>query len=63
MFDVILYTEKELLQMHFPEEEKIKSKYIFCDFEKAKNTNSHNIDYVKSKTQNWTQKIFNKEEH
>ena len=49
--------------MHFPEEEKIKSKYIFCDFEKAKNTNSHNIDYVKSKTQNWTQKIFNKEEH
>ena len=36
MFYVILYTEKELLQMLFPEEEKIKSKYIFCDFEKAK---------------------------
>ena len=38
MFYVILYTEKKLLQMHCPEEEKIKSKYIFCDFEKVKNT-------------------------
>lgn len=35
MFYVILYTEKKLLQMHFPEEEKIKSKYLFLSFLKC----------------------------